>query len=658
MRSRTDATVQAAEQAALAEGTTDSQVILWHLEKRREALRESPAALCFGRIDEEHGDRHYIGRRHIEDANGEAVVVDWRAHAAAPFYRATFADPMGLDVRRRFIVDGRVLVDMFEEDFSDPDSAGRGGVPDPLLAELDRSRSGRMRDIVATIQAEQDEVIRAPLDEVVIVQGGPGSGKTAVGLHRAAFLLYEYRDYLERRNVLIVGPNPVFLRYIAQVLPSLGETAVVQSTVEGLVGARYRIRADDDASVAIVKGDARMSEVVRRVAIDMIQPPLEDVTLSTPYGTLTLDAAVVDEEVWSIVGRGRPLNEGRAALRRTMIDLAWNRYRDRPLRSTVDESSFKEAMRSSVSFRRLIDAIWPSISAAAIVRRLYASAARLEELAGDLLDDHERSLLARSPAKKVSDERWTAADVPLLDEADAIAAGVGASYGHVIIDEAQDLSAMALRMVARRSPDRSMTVLGDLAQATTPASQTSWDSVAQHLNAPDVHLVELDLGYRVPAALLDYANRLLPSIAPGLRPARSVRMTGRAPRILKAVGDADVGHIAVVEACALASEWTTVALVVPDSAIDSIITELRERDVAFADSQRGELGDGISVVPAGVAKGLEFDAVVVVEPGRIAAEYPNGLRLLYVSLTRAVQELTLVHAEPLPDAIQSAPSPA
>jgi DNA helicase IV len=228
MRERTANRV--ANEAVLAANKADAEAVKWQLQRRLASLDDDAAVLAFGRIDEASGEQWYIGRRHVEDVSGVPVVVDWRAEVATPFYRATLADPFGLARRRRFVFSGRELTDLFEEDFDDPDSvAGSGGVPDPLLAELGRARTGQMRDIVSTIQAEQDAIIRAPLESCLVVQGGPGTGKTAVGLHRAAFLLYEHRTLLAREGVLVVGPNPVFLRYISQVLPSLGETSATQN---------------------------------------------------------------------------------------------------------------------------------------------------------------------------------------------------------------------------------------------------------------------------------------------------------------------------------------------------------------------------------------------------------------------------------------------
>ena len=263
-----DRTAKVAALEGMAAEAVDSAISQAHLRHRLASLDTDMDGLSFGRLDEEAGDTWYVGRRHVEDGRGDPVVVDWRADVAVPFYRATAVDALGLSRRRRFMMTGKQLDDLYDEVFDDPDSvdaAHHGGIPDPLLVELERERTGEMRDIVATIAAEQDEVIRAPLDTCLVVQGGPGTGKTAVGLHRAAFLLYEHRRQLDVEGVLVIGPNPIFLRYIAQVLPSLGETAARQTTLERLLaGTAYRATGVDRDSAAAVKGDARMARVIAR----------------------------------------------------------------------------------------------------------------------------------------------------------------------------------------------------------------------------------------------------------------------------------------------------------------------------------------------------------------------------------------------------------
>src|SRR4051812_4209205 len=323
MRKRTAAKVVSDD--ILAANEADAEAVRWQLQRRLASLDDDVAVLCFGRIDEEAGERWYVGRRHIEDGDGTPVVVDWRAGVATPFYRATLADPFGLERRRRFVFAGRELSDVFEEDFTDPDSlAGSGGVPDPLLAELGRARTGQMRDIVATIQAEQDAIIRAPIESCLVVQGGPGTGKTAVGLHRAAFLLYEHRDLLSREGVLVVGPNPVFLRYISQVLPSLGETSATQTTVDGLLAMRFRIAADDARSTAAVKGDARMIAVIERAAADAIRIPADGIVLTCRGRPIHVAAAELEEMVASVRSRAVPVSAQRERFRRALVHHAYD----------------------------------------------------------------------------------------------------------------------------------------------------------------------------------------------------------------------------------------------------------------------------------------------------------------------------------------------
>ncbi len=348
MRRRTAAKV--ADDDILAANEADAEAVRWQLQRRLASLDDDVAVLCFGRIDEESGERWYVGRRHIEDADGTPVVVDWRAGVATPFYRATLADPFGLERRRRFVFNARELSDVFEEDFFDPDSlAGSGGVPDPLLAELGRARTGQMRDIVATIQAEQDAIIRAPIETCLVVQGGPGTGKTAVGLHRAAFLLYEHRARLAREGVLVVGPNPVFLRYISQVLPSLGETSATQTTVDGLLALRFRIVAEDPIAVAAVKGDARMQAVVANGAADAIRVPPAGVTVRFRTRELTIPADEVRALVDAARRRDAPFSTQRERFRQS-LDPA----RLRPLHRRGRDRARRRRVRDRAARRRAV----------------------------------------------------------------------------------------------------------------------------------------------------------------------------------------------------------------------------------------------------------------------------------------------------------------
>jgi DNA helicase IV len=643
MRVRTAAKV--ADDTILAANEADAEAVKWQLQRRLKSFDDDAAVLCFGRIDETAGERWYIGRRHIEDEGGRPVVVDWRAGVATPFYRATLADPFGLARRRRFVFTARELSDVFEEDFADPDSlAGTGGVPDPLLAELGRARTGQMRDIVATIQAEQDAIIRAPLERCLVVQGGPGTGKTAVGLHRAAFLLYEHRALLSHEGVLVVGPNPVFLRYISQVLPSLGETSATQTTVDGLLGLRFRVVATDSPAVAAIKGDARMSEVLARSLSDAIRVPADGLPVRYRTRFLTLPADDVHDLVREARSRGASFAAQRERFRQMLVRRAYDRYTG-GVALELDEQEFGAELLADAASRKAIDACWRSVNGPGLVRSLLTQRAVLTRAAEGVLTDDEQAALSR-PRKEA--ESWTAADLPLLDEAESLVKGAPRRFGHIVVDEAQDLTPMQLRMLGRRARHSSMTILGDLAQATGPVSSTSWDDALRHLGRPpNAEHAELTIGYRLPGAFLVLANRLLALAAPGVAPSRSARDDGDPPDVHALTADELIGVVAQ-HAHALAKEFATVAVVAVDARVDELRAAIEERGVVLAEPGEVTPDRPLVVVPAALAKGLEFDAVIVVEPAEIMAEEPAGARLLFVALTRAVQHLALAHAQPLP----------
>ena len=618
-------------------------------QRRVDALAEPATALCFGRID--RGDeRFYIGRRHVEDQAGDPVVTDWRAPAAVGFYRATIADRMGLRQRRRFVVEGRELLDIFEEDLEHPGAEVAGSyVPDPLLAEVGRARTGTMRDIVATIQGEQDAIIRAPLDRCIVVQGGPGTGKTAVGLHRVAYLLYNHREELERTRVLIVGPNRIFFTYISQVLPSLGETASVQLTIEGLTSGGYWVRGEDAPELAALKGDRRMATVIRNVARDRIPTKTDDATISTAYGPITLAAAEIAAIVQRSLATDRPINDARASVRDQLVDLAWRTYLAKHGSDPSVWGTFVDDVRSRPDFKRALDRVWPASSAPDLIRKLFGNRRLLERASAGILDDAERAQLVRKPSSRMNQEQWTTADLALLDEAASVLSRTSQQYGHIVVDEAQDLSAMQLRMVARRARHGSMTILGDLAQASAPGGQTQWSEAIELLAAPSVQYEELTVGYRVPAPILEYANRLLPKAAPGVRPTTSARLDGPPPTIIPTSEEA-LPSVVAATAAELSGRWTSTAVVAPRSLRASVMEAFAAAGVECTDGLRtSELGEHLTLLTPATTKGLEFDAVLAVEPARIVGEEDEGMRLLYIVLTRAVQSLTVVHALPLPD---------
>ena len=639
----------------------DDEILRSHLRERLMALAESSTPLVFGRIDEEDADRFYIGRRHVRNRVGDALVVDWRARAATPFYRATVADPMGVEQRRRFVMEGRHVVDLFDEHLQDPsaDATAAAGVPDPLLAELGRARTGVMRDIVATIQAEQDEIIRRPLSDLIVVQGGPGTGKTAVGLHRAAFLLYEHRRTLERDKVLVIGPNRLFLSYISQVLPSLGERATYQTTVEGLVRAEIRAETQDPPAVERVKGDPAMAKILAAHCWTHVREPGSDirarvggVSLEIPRRVLTRfarDCATVGSE-------RRPFREARNRFFSLLQRWILERYEHDLLAAGADVEAVLEVALRKGELSRQLTPLWPNVNPLSLVRDLLTSRSKLARAAAGLLEPDQQRLLQRRSARDLREGGWSKSDLPLIDEAEALVAGVASKYGHAIVDEAQDLSAMQLRMIARRCKHQSMTILGDLAQATTPGSQTTWQDVLRHLGAPDdASLEELSIGYRVPLEVMDFANRLLPVAAPGVPPVRSVRRTGRGPQILPS----SEGYLlldAAEQARDLLSIWSTVAILTPETLVSQVAKVLEELDIRFGGVAGDSIEEALMLLPASASKGLEFDAVVLVEPRLIMTE-ERGARRLYVALTRAVQQLVIVHETVIPAPLDDGEAP-
>jgi DNA helicase IV len=633
--------------------TVDDEILRWHLQERVASLADSKAPLVFGRLDEQVTDETlYVGRRHVRDPDGDVKVVDWRARAAAPFYRATIRDPMDVHRRRRFAMEGRELLDIFDEYLDDPDSViegSHGGVPDPLLAEIGRARTGQMRDIVATIQGEQDEIIRSPLEELVVVQGGPGTGKTAVGLHRTAFLLYEHRATLERERVLIVGPNRLFLSYIENVLPSLGETAVYQTTVLGLAARYQKVRREDDPAVTRLKGDLRMAEVLRRACWSRVRAA--EGSLRAVARGVSIDVAADDVNAALMEGmRARSYRDGR----RLFLELLGRRIlaeRELDIYALgLDGPEFvEEALRKTLEpqLRRL----WPNLGHEAVVRRLLTNKAALAQAAEGLYSADEQILMRRHSGPELKDAGWSTSDVPLLDECDALVNGPPPRYGHAVVDEAQDLSAMELRMVGRRTRASSMTILGDLAQATAAGSQSSWDDVLEALDRPlGATFRELTIGYRVPFEIMDFANRLLPLAAPGTRASSSVRASNEPPRIVRSSGGYLLQDVEA-EVRTLSKLWQTVGVVCPEALAPQLDRSLAASEIDVGSWETGLLDKPVTLLSPLAAKGLEFDAVVVVEPALVMAE-DRGARRLYVALTRAVQHLSIVHEAPLPDVLQ------
>lgn len=658
MQERAEGTLEFGERAVAEEDTAEARIARSHLRDRASSLQLGDATLAFGRIDEDpllcDGHTWYVGRRHIDDENTEPVVVDWRVPVAIPFYRATAADPQGLALRRRFTLSGDELVAVFDENLDDPDAAVASGLPDPLLAEVEKARTGEMSDIVATIAAEQDEIIRAPLAECVIVQGGPGTGKTAVGLHRAAFLLYEHRLELSTERVLIVGPNRMFLRYVGNVLPSLGETAVTQATVRSLLDVKYRVRGKDGAATHILKGDRRMAAVIRAAALDKLRVPAAPTRLAVGARSITIEPEQITRAQQVALARSVPLNGARSIFTQLLVREAKQALADLGMDEPAIDAGV-DTLRRGDELKELVARCWPNMGATAVVQSVLTNAALLERASANILNDEERTLLRRKAPATGADPEWTVADLALLDEANALCVGVSLEYGHVVVDEAQDLSAMALRVVGRRARKGSITILGDIAQATAPAAQSSWGDVVTALGVdPEqtrVRRCELTVGYRVPGPLLDFANKLLPLTAPDVTPSTSVRHGGPGP-VVVGVSPPEVPNAVVSAVLALTADFQTTGVIAPVSHVAAVFAALEDAGLGPVDTTRSEaLGAALSVVDADVAKGLEFDAVIVVEPADFAELSPGestGLRLLYVALTRAVQRLTIVQSRALP----------
>jgi DNA helicase IV len=621
--------------------------------RRVAVLGTSRRSLLFGRIDEVGGDDWHIGRRHVEELDDHVLVIDWRADVAMPFYRARRGEPLGLRGRRQIMVEGeRVLAvadDIFDAETADVSSTRlRGG--DALLRELERSRTGEMLDIVATIQEEQDAIIRGPLSGLVVVQGGPGTGKTAVGLHRAAFLLYNYPD-LEHSGVLVIGPSRAFLRYIAQVLPSLGEAAVVQTTISD-IAPRVRVRAVDNTNTALVKGDSRMATVLKHALALHRRAMTDAITVSARHIVMTLEPEAVNEIVASIASGDAPYKAGRTALRSRLVALCRRQQRERG-RFEADADWFSKELGNSREFVNLLDQLWPSVSPNQLVNALLTNEALLRSAAANILEDDTIAALVRPRTSSLAQVHWTRDDLALLDEANFLINGRTRSYGHIVCDEAQDLSPMQLRMLARRATNGSMTVLGDVAQATGAHIYETWDEALPNLaTSEDVRREELTLGFRAPAQILEFASRLLRSAAPSVRPTTSVR-EGRFSPEAREVAEELLESEAMSAATQLATEGFLVGVILPEGPLITRFEAATRRDANVGRIDRDRITRPMTLVPAPAAKGLEFDAVVVVEPALIAGSDRRGLRLLYVALSRPIHQLVVVHSLPLPSALAS-----
>ncbi|MFI6674664.1 HelD family protein [Kribbella sp. NPDC050470] len=675
--------------------------------------------LCFGRIDTGDGGRFHVGRIGLFDEDYDPLLIDWRTPVAQVFYRATPADPLGVTRRRHIRLYGRTVVGV-DDDVLDLEALG-----DPerrtligeaaLMASLGASRTGRMNEIVATIQTEQDEIIRSGLPGVLVVQGGPGTGKTVVALHRAAYLLYTHREQLSRSGVLVVGPNATFLRYIDQVLPSLGETDVVLATVGELYPGVDATAAESQAA-ARVKGDEAMADVLARAVRDFQLVPTAPIELKVDQHDLVLRPSVVRKARERARATDRPHNRARLVFVRAILTALTNQIADRLGRrylGTEDLEDIRKELTEDDKVQALLVRLWPELTPQILVSVLLSSPERLKAAAPHLTDDELAAV--RRPV----DAEWTQSDVALLDEAaellgdtdgtvaarnrkesdDAAAEQVHWEYargvidieltadritiepweieefaalvhhrtqlienpgtvaeraasdrtwvfGHVIVDEAQELSAMDWRMLMRRCPRRSMTLVGDVAQTGSAAGIASWADVLDKYAPRRWRSAELTVNYRTPTEIMAVAGNVLAAIDPSLSPPASVRQTGTQPWLDSVPADAFVDAlVTTIRFERQAIDDGRLAVIVPASRYDELAAVLP--DVAHGHDP-AVLDAGAALLDVAQSKGLEFDAVLIADPATIITDSPRGLSDLYVAITRATKRLTILTPGPLP----------
>ncbi|MGW3560139.1 HelD family protein [Streptomyces sp. NPDC000963] len=642
--------VQALDIKDVTANWVNAAVLERQIEDRIKALADlAGTPLFFGRLDYLHttqeGQRFYIGRRHVHDADGDPMVIDWRAPVSQPFYRASRKDPQDVGLRRRFGYTGGELTAYEDEHLSDPEEPTR--TSRLLQAEIERPRVGPMRDIVATIQPEQDEIVRSDLSGSVCVQGGPGTGKTAVGLHRVAYLLYAHRERLARTGTLVIGPNRSFLHYIEQVLPALGELEVRQATVDDLV-AHVEVRGTDAAATAVVKGDARMAEVLRRAVRSHVKLPEESLMVVRGSRRWRVPAYEIEEMVRELLDRDIRYGAAREALPQRIAHAVLVRMEQA---GEAPDDRVQNAVARNAAVKAVVKECWPPVDPAKLVLRLLGDAGFLAEHAeGVLTEDEQKLLLREKPDRSVKSAKWSAADAVLVDEAMDLVERTH-SLGHVVLDEAQDLSPMQYRAVGRRCTTGSATVLGDLAQGTTPWATESWAQALGHLGKPEAVVEELTAGFRVPREVIAYASRLLPHMSPGLAAVESVRENPGSLEVRHArAEDLDA---AVVAACVEALEHEgSIGLIAADARIAPLAEALAAAGLPhLSPGEETTAESRLTLVPASLAKGLEYDYVVLDEPAAVVDGEPDertGLRRLYVALTRAVSGLTVVHSASVP----------
>jgi DNA helicase IV len=718
------------EAGGTPQGRSQREATRSHWAEQLAQMNAVENGLCFGRLDFAADNPRYIGRIGLfaEDREQDPLLVDWRAPAARAFYLATAVSPEGVTRRRHLRTRGRELTGIDDEvlDLTAGATDGREDVTGEaaLLSALTANRTGRMRDIVETIQSEQDEVIRAGLPGVLVVQGGPGTGKTAVALHRAAYLLYTYRAQLTKQGVLILGPNATFLRYISQVLPSLAETGVLLATL-GDMFPGVTARATETPAAAALKGRVDMLDVLTAAVADRQTVPDDYVEVDHDGFPLRIDRAVCEDARAEARRSGRPHNLARSIFVTAVIHTLSLQIAERigadplggdNLLEEADLAETRRELREDLDVQAALFDLWPVLTPRQVLRDLLSDAGRLASAAPGLTDA-ERALLLRDRGTG-----WAPADVPLLDElaellgvddtlraravarereqaieyaegvleivegsrsldfedqeeevlsaidvvdasafverhevidtrtaAERAAADRNWVFGHVIVDEAQELSPMAWRLLMRRCPSRSMTVVGDVAQTGELAGTTTWEQVFEPYVAQRWRLAELTVNYRTPAEVMVVAADVLAAVDPSLQPPRSVRTAGEEPWAARVrPGALATDLIETVRREAATAAEGRVGILVPAGLADSLGRELTAAIPEAAVGEQPDLLNHIVLMTVRQAKGLEFDSVIVVEPDEIVAESPRGLSDLYVAVTRATRRLGVLHTADLP----------
>ncbi len=736
--------------------------------RRLAQLNIGDAAVAFGRLDFTDGLRAYIGRLGISDENGDQLVVDWRAPVAEPFYRATPAEPLGVSRRRHFMFRGRRITGI-DDELLDREAPADGLVlmgEGALMASLEQVRTGRMHEIVSTIQSEQDAVIRSELAGVLVVQGGPGTGKTAVALHRAAYLLFTYRQRLSRDGVLLVGPNNVFLRYIEQVLPSLGEHTVALATPGELYAGRAKVRASEPAPLAELKGEGRMAQLLGRAVTTRERPLRHPLEVSYGRHVLVLSTEETRRIVKAARSRRGTHNSRRGYVERQLaraLARAWRQQEETSVRLGHRRAISKEEservsgamageLRHNPAWRAALERMWPLLSPEELLHDLYGAPALLLAAGKGLFSGPELAMLARPRSRSLEEIPWTESDMSLLDEAaallgpvrrprarrgrgegddgeawmleralvdylpdcpacgaqldlgggdrpwqcercsrrwrdDQVSGGMDSSslarfagqlgpltgrgdgpvmakgarvYGHVLVDEAQGVSPMQWRALSRRCPAGSFTVVGDLGQASGARAPSSWEEALSEVRTRSgLRTAVLSVNYRTPAEVMALAAAVLAEAAPELAPPSSARQSGQPPRAVHV----SAGSLLDEAVVAALGETTAVspgkvAVIAPLDRLDELSARLEApaagaHEELSATEARHLLEAPLAVLGLDAARGLEFDSVVLVEPAAIVAEHSQGLRALYVALTRTTRRLTILHSGKLPAGLEA-----